>query len=114
MTSETVNEDKGKKNWPTADQWTLKKEDVWRLESCEMWLWRKVLNISWSDKVCNEEALRHVSEERVIISVTNRRQRALSIQPKIPEISVGTSKWNGPFQFGPTGIFGTSFEGGPL
>ena len=23
-------------------------------------------------------------------------------------------KWNGPFQFGPTGIFRTSFEGGPL
>ena len=22
-------------------------------------------------------------------------------------------KWNGPFRFGPTGIFGTSFEGGP-
>ena len=23
-------------------------------------------------------------------------------------------KWNGPFQFGRTGIFGTTFEGGPL
>ena len=23
-------------------------------------------------------------------------------------------KWNGPFRFGPTGIFRTSFEGGPL
>ena len=23
-------------------------------------------------------------------------------------------KWNGPFRFGPTGIFGTSFDGGPL
>ena len=23
-------------------------------------------------------------------------------------------KWNGPFRFGPTAIFGTSFEGGPL
>ena len=23
-------------------------------------------------------------------------------------------KWNGPFQFGPTGIFGNTFEGGPL
>ena len=56
-----------------------------------MWLQRKVLNISWSDKVCNEEVLNCVSEERAIISVINRRQRELSIQPKIPEISVGTS-----------------------
>ena len=34
-----------------------------------MWLWRKVLNITWSDKVCNEEVLRRVGEERAIISV---------------------------------------------
>ena len=40
-----------------------------------------------------------------------RMQRELSIQPKIPEISVG---WNRPFRFGPIGILGTSFEGGPL
>ena len=39
----------------------LNKEDVRRLESCEMWLWRKVLNISWSDKVLNEEVLRRVN-----------------------------------------------------
>ena len=57
-----------------------------------MWLWRKVLNISLSNKVCNEEVLRHVGEERAIISVINRRQRALSMEPKIPDISVGTSK----------------------
>ena len=56
-----------------------------------MCLWRKVLNISWSDKVYNEEALRQVSEERAVISVTNKRHSVLSIQPKIPEISVGTS-----------------------
>ena len=46
-----------------------------RLENCKMWLWRKVLNITWSDKVCKEEVLRHVGEERAIISVINRRQR---------------------------------------
>ena len=40
-----------------------------------------------------------------------RTQREVSIQPKIPEISFG---WNRPFRFGPTGILGTSFEGGPL
>ena len=34
-----------------------------------MWLWRKVLNTTWSDKVCNDEALRRVGEEMAIISV---------------------------------------------
>ena len=39
-----------------------------------MWLWRKVLNNSLSDKVCNEEVLRRVGEERATVSVINRRQ----------------------------------------
>ena len=34
-----------------------------------MWLWGKVLNINWSDKVCNKEVLRRVGEEMAIISV---------------------------------------------
>ena len=36
----------------------------------------RFFNITWSDKVCNEEVLRRVGEERAIISVTNRRQRS--------------------------------------
>ena len=40
-----------------------------------MRLWRKVLNITCSDKVCNEDVLRRVGEERAIISVINKRQR---------------------------------------
>ena len=40
-----------------------------------MWLWRKGLNTTWSDKVCNEEVLRCDGKERAIISVINRRQR---------------------------------------
>ena len=40
-----------------------------------MWVWGKVLNMTWSDKVCNEEVLRPDGEERAIISVINRRQR---------------------------------------
>ena len=47
-----------------AESWTLKKGDIRGLEICEMWPWKKVLNISWSDKVCNEEVLRRVCEDR--------------------------------------------------
>ena len=40
-----------------------------------MWLWRKVLNINWSDKVCNEEVLRRDGEESAIISVIRTEDR---------------------------------------
>ena len=40
-----------------------------------MWLWRKVLNITWSDKVCNEEVLRRVGEGHHICYQQTERQR---------------------------------------
>ena len=36
-----------------------------------------------------------------------------SIQHKIPEISYAISNGTDKFRFGPTGIFGSSFDGGP-
>ena len=44
----------------------------------------------------------------------NKNSRAFSIQPKIPGNFGRYIKWNEPFRFSPTGIFGTSFEGGPV
>ena len=52
----------------------------------------------------------------------NRRQASEAQREKEPqrrrawarEISATMIKWNRPFRFGPTGMFGASFEGGPL
>ena len=57
---------------------------------------------------------------KVILDSLSGKIRNLDLGPlesgalSIPKISVGKIKWNGPFWFGPTGIFGTSFEVGPL
>ena len=40
-----------------------------------MWLWRKILNISWREKVSNEKVLRRASEDRAIIPSINKRQK---------------------------------------
>ena len=45
----------------------------WRAVGCGFG--EKVLNITWPDKVCNEEVLKRVGEERAIIAFINRRQR---------------------------------------
>ena len=52
----------------------LKKEDVRRLESCEMWLWRKVLSGLTKSVTKKYWGVWTVGEERAIISVINRRQ----------------------------------------
>ena len=36
-----------------------------RLEAYEMWIWRRMANISWLDKVTNEDVLRRVNKDRL-------------------------------------------------
>jgi hypothetical protein len=49
-----------------AEAWTLRKADQKYLESFEMWCWRRMEKISWTNRVRNEEVLHRVKEERII------------------------------------------------
>jgi hypothetical protein len=40
-----------------SEAWTLGREDIGKLEGLEMWLWRRMEKISWTDKITNEEVL---------------------------------------------------------
>ena len=44
-----------------AETWTLRAADQKYLESFEMWCWRRVKKISWTDHVRNEEVLLRVN-----------------------------------------------------
>ncbi|PNF31501.1 hypothetical protein B7P43_G00777, partial [Cryptotermes secundus] len=50
-----------------AETWTLRAVDQKHLESFEMWCWRRMEKISWTDYVRNEEVLIRVSEQRNIL-----------------------------------------------
>jgi hypothetical protein len=50
-----------------AEIWTLWAVDQKQLESCEMWFWRRMEKISWTDHVRNEEVLFTVKEQRNIL-----------------------------------------------
>ena len=56
-----------------ADSWVLRRDDIRKLESCKMRLRRKILNISWSDKVSNDQVLWRVEEEKSIVSTIDKR-----------------------------------------
>ena len=58
----------------SADAWTLWKVDQEYLESFEMWCWRRMEKISWTDRVRNEEVLLSVQEERNILRTVGRRK----------------------------------------
>ena len=57
-----------------AENWTLRATDQKRLESFEMWCWRRTEKISWTDQVRNEEVLLHVNEQRNILHEIRKRK----------------------------------------
>ena len=57
-----------------AETWTLRAADHKHLESFEMWCWRRIEKISWTDHVRNEEVLHRVKEERNILHTVKRRK----------------------------------------
>ena len=59
-----------------AETWTMTKPDIRRLEAFELWCWRKMLNVTWSDQVTNEDVLRRIGEERRLISTIRERHKA--------------------------------------
>jgi hypothetical protein len=60
--------------WSIAETWTLQKIDQKYLESFEIWCWRRMEKISWTDRVRNEEVLHRVKEERYIVHTIKRRK----------------------------------------
>jgi hypothetical protein len=49
-----------------AESWTLRAVDRKHQESFEMWCWRRMEKISWTDHVRKEEVLLRVKEQRNI------------------------------------------------
>jgi len=58
-----------------AETWMLQAVDQKHLESSEMWCWRRMEKISWTDHVRNEEELLRVKEKRNILHEI-RKQKA--------------------------------------
>jgi len=57
-----------------AETWTIRAVDQKHLESIEMWCWRRVEKISWTDHVRNEEVLLRVNEQRNILHEIRKRK----------------------------------------
>jgi hypothetical protein len=57
-----------------AENGTLRAVDQKHLESFEMWCWRRMEKISWTDHVSNEDVLLRVKEQRNILHEIHKRK----------------------------------------
>ena len=59
-----------------CETWTLTKEKTLRVNAFEMWLWRRMEKIKWTDKISNEEVLRRVGEERSFVATVTKCKKS--------------------------------------
>ncbi|KAJ4439118.1 hypothetical protein ANN_15075 [Periplaneta americana] len=46
-----------------------------RIEALEMWIWRRMERVKWTERVRNEAVLERVDEERMILKLIKNRKR---------------------------------------
>ena len=59
-----------------SETWTLRKKDENRLEAFEMWVWRKIKKVKWTEHKTNEEVLEMVEERRSLMRTIQQRQKS--------------------------------------
>ena len=57
-----------------CETWTINKEMEGRLEAMEMWCWRRMLRVSWTEKRTNGSILDEIDKERELLENIRRRQ----------------------------------------
>jgi len=70
----SINGSSFKSHIAARETWTLRAADQKFLESFEMWCWRRMEKISWTDHVRNEEVLLRVKEQRNILHEIRKRK----------------------------------------
>src|SRR6476469_3618831 len=50
-----------------CETWTMRKEEINRLNAFEMWVWRRMGEVSWMHKRTNEQVLSPMNEKRSLI-----------------------------------------------
>ncbi|CAH2217516.1 jg340 [Pararge aegeria aegeria] len=64
--------------WPVvlygSESWTLKADTQKRLEALEMWCYRRMLRISWTQKVSNVRVLQRVARSRELLLIIKKRK----------------------------------------
>ena len=59
--STTTNYEKARNNG--CESWTIKKAERWRIDSFELWCWRRCLRLPWTARRSNKSILKEISPE---------------------------------------------------
>ena len=57
-----------------SESWTLSRGLINKLNAAEMWFYRRMLRISWTNRITNEEVLRRIGMQRTLVKEIRKRQ----------------------------------------
>ena len=46
-----------------CESWTIKKAECWRIDAFELWCWRRLLRVPWTERWSNQSILKEISSE---------------------------------------------------
>ena len=46
-----------------CESWTIKKAEHWRIDAFELWYWRRLLRVPWTERRSNQSILKKISSE---------------------------------------------------
>ena len=58
-----------------AETWILRRNEQKRLEAFEMWIWRRMERVKWTDKIKYAVVLERVGEGRIMLELIKKRKR---------------------------------------
>ena len=60
-----------------AETWTLQRNEQKQLEAFEMWVWRRMESVKWTDKIKNAIVLGRMGEGRIMLELIRKRKKKI-------------------------------------
>jgi hypothetical protein len=60
-----------------CETWTIAREEIRRIKTFEMWCYRRMKKIRWTDRITNEEVLERISKRKSMWKSIQKRRNEL-------------------------------------
>ena len=57
-----------------CESWTIKKAEHWRIDTFEMWCWRRLLRVTWTARTSDQSILKEINPEYSLEGLTLKLQ----------------------------------------
>ena len=64
-----------------CESWTIKKVECWRIDTFELWYWRRLLRVPWTTRRSNQSILKEINQSWIFIGRTDAESETPVLWP---------------------------------